>query len=125
MLISVDTGKRVTRLPHKKDFNKWMSNLSAADYKAVVDDINAKINASDINTAGWLPGHNWDGTVYEALYDACGKNQTQAGMFFGLLVFQILMDREDHAWGFGKYEKDGVPIASMTYFILKNIPERD
>lgn len=56
------------------------------------------------------------------LYVACGKNVTQAGMFFGLIVFKLLMERQDKTWGFGRYEKDGRQIASMTYFELKNPP---
>lgn len=123
MLYSVDSGRYVTRLPHKTEFDRWMKRLSAADYQRIVDAINERIDASDINTAGWMPGHDWTGTVYEPLYDACGKNETQSGMFFGLIVFNTLMRRTDGVWGFGKFEKDGVPISSMTYFIFENPPK--
>lgn len=123
MLYSVDSGRYVTRLPHKTEFDRWMKRLSAADYQRIVDAINERIDASDINTAGWMPGHDWTGTVYEPLYDACGKNETQSGMFFGLIVFNTLMRRTDGVWGFGKFEKDGVPISSMTYFIIENPPK--
>lgn len=64
------------------------------------------------------------GTVYEPIYEACGKNVSQSGLFFGLIVFYILMNREDKVWGFGRFEKDGKQIASMTYFVLDNPPER-
>lgn len=123
MLYSIDSGRYVTRLPHKTEFDRWMKRLSAADYQRIVDAINERIDASDINTAGWMPGHDWTGTVYEPLYDACGKNETQSGMFFGLIVFNTLMRRTDGVWGFGKFEKDGVPISSMTYFIIDNPPK--
>lgn len=123
MLYSVDSGRYVTRLPHKTEFDRWMKRLSAADYQRIVDAINERIDASDINTAGWMPGHDWTGTVYEPLYDACGKNETQSGMFFGLIVFNTLMRRTDGVWGFGKFEKDGFPISSMTYFIIENPPK--
>ena len=124
MLYSVDTGKYVTRIPHKGDFDQWMKNLSATDYQKIRDELNKKIDQNDINTAGWLPGHDWTGTVYEPIYEACGRNVVQAGMFFGLIVFDILMNREDKAWGFGRFEKDGKQIASMTYFVLENPPQR-
>ena len=123
MLYSIDSGRYVTRLPHKTEFDRWMKRLSAADYQRIADAINERIDASDINTAGWMPGHDWTGTVYEPLYDACGKNETQSGMFFGLIVFNTLMRRTDGVWGFGKFEKDGVPISSMTYFIIENPPK--
>lgn len=123
MLYSIDTGKYVTRVPHKADFDKWMKKLSSDDYQAIVDVLNEKIDESDINTAGWLPGHDWTGTVYEPIYKACGKDKVQSGMFFGLIVFDLLMNREDKTWGFGRFEKNGEQIASMTYFVLKNPPK--
>ena len=124
MLYSIDAGKYVKSLPHKKDFDNWRKNILDDDYKKIVDAINQKIDASDVNTAGWMPGHDWTGTVYEPIYYACAKNKTLAGMFFGQIVFDILMNRTDNVWGFGKYEKDGMPIKSTTYFILNNPPEK-
>ena len=116
MLVSMDTGKIITSMPHKRDFERWKKNISAADYQKVVDAINDKIDSSEINTAGWIPGSDWSGTVYEPLYLACGQNKDLSGRFFGLIVFETLMTRTDKYWGFGRYEKDGVPIQSMTYF---------
>lgn len=123
VLYSIDSGKYVTSVPHKKEFEKWMKNLSIADYSKIEDTLNAKIDQNDINTAGWLPGHDWTGTVFEPIYNACGKNVTQAGMFFGLIVFELLMNRQDRVWGFGRFEKDGKQITSMTYFTLNNPPQ--
>lgn len=124
LLYSVDTGKYITTVPHRNDFDKWMEKLSAADYRKIEDTLNMKINKNEINTAGWLPGHDWTGTVFEPIYRACGQNVTQAGMFFGLIVFDLLMKREDKVWGFGRYEKDGKQIASMTYYVLNNPPQK-
>ena len=53
MLYSVDTGRYVDKLPHKKDFDKWKNYLSDEDYYKVIEAINEKIDESDINTAGW------------------------------------------------------------------------
>lgn len=78
MLYSIDTGKYVTSVPHKADFDKWMKKLSASDYQAIADALNDKIDESDINTTGWLPGHDWTGTVFQPIYEACGQNQTQS-----------------------------------------------
>lgn len=122
MLYSIDSGKYVTQVPHKTDFAKWMKNLSKSDYQAIADTLNEKIDESDINTAGWLPGHDWTGTVYEPIYEACKRNKVQSGMFFGLIVFELLMKSEDRTWGFGRFERDGKQIESMTYFVLENPP---
>ena len=71
-----------------------------------------------------LPGHDWTGTVYEPIYEACGRNVSQSGLFFGIIVFNLLMNRDDKVWGFGRFEKDGKQIASMTYFVIHNPPAR-
>ena len=124
MLYSVDTGKYVKKLPHKKEFDRWMKNLSASDYQNVIDALNQKVDLSDINTSSWIPGNDWTGTVYEPLYHACGNNKDASGLFFGLILFDLLMRREDAVWGFGRYEKDGIPIRGTTYFLLNNPPAR-
>lgn len=116
MLISVDSGIKVTQLPHSNDFDRWRKNLTDDDYEKVVNEINRQVDDNEINTAGWMPEHDWTGTVYEPLYIACGKSVSQAGQFFGLIVFKILMERTDAVWGFGRFEKNGDPIRSMTYF---------
>ncbi|MGP1569367.1 MAG: hypothetical protein ACTTH0_00355 [Eubacteriales bacterium] len=104
MLYSIDSKKYVSHLPHKEDFDKWMKNLSAGDYQAIVDTLNKKINDSDVNTAGWLPGHDWTGSVYEPIYKACGQNKELSGKFFELIVFDLLLRRTGKTWGFGKFE---------------------
>ena len=123
MLISVDTGSKVTKLPHARDYARWRKNISDADYDKVEDANKQQDHANDDNTAGWMPGSDWTGTVYEPLYYACGKNEIQSGLFFGLIVFKVLMERTDYVWGFGRFEKDGVAIRSMTYFITDLDPK--
>lgn len=123
MLYSVATGKYVDKLPHKKEFDIWMKKLPQADYESIVDALNAKIALSDINTSSWIPGDEWD-SVYKPLAVACGNNKESSGLFFGLILFDLLMSRDDAVWGFGRYEKNGVPIKGTTYFILHNPPAR-
>jgi len=123
MLYSIDTGKYVERLPRKKEFDAWMKKLPQVDYEKIVDALNAKIDIKDINTSSWMPGDDWD-SVYKPIAVACGNNKEASGLFFGLILFDLLMRREDAVWGFGRYEKNGVPIKGTTYFILHNPPDR-
>ena len=123
MLYSVETGKYVDKLPHKKEFDVWMKKLPQADYENIIDALNVKIALSDINTSSWIPGDEWD-SVYKPLAVACGNNKEASGLFFGLIIFDLLMRRDDTVWGFGRFEKNGVPIKGTTYFILHNPPAR-
>lgn len=124
MLYSIDSGKYIDKLPHKKEFVSWMKNLSADSYQNIIEALNDKIDENDINTSSWIPGNDWTGTVYEPIYHACGDNKEASGLFFGLILFKLLMERQDAVWGFGRYEKNGVPIRGTTYFILNNPPQR-
>ena len=123
MLFSVDSGKYVEKMPHKSEFNSWMKKLSPVDYGKIVSELEKKIGANDVNTSSWIPGSKWEGTVYEPIYHACADNKEEAGKFFGLILFDLLMKRTD-VWGFGKYENHGVTIKGTTYFILSNPPEK-
>lgn len=124
MLYSMRTGKYVEKLPHKKDFDGWMKKLSEEDYLKIINALNKKVDSSDINTSSWIPGSNWNGTVYQPIYHACGDNKELSGKFFGLILFDLLMRREDCVWGFDRYEKNGTTIGGITYFVLNNPPER-
>ena len=60
MLINIDTGKVITRIPHKKSFEAWRKQISNEDYQAVVDELNKRIDENpEVHTAGWIPGHDW------------------------------------------------------------------
>ena len=124
MLYSIDSGKYVDTLPHKKDFDRWMRNLSADDYEKIQETLNKQIQLNDINTSSWIPGNDWTGTVYQPIYHACGNSKEASGLFFGLILFNLLMNRADAVWGFGRFEKDGVPIRGTTYFIINNPPQK-
>ena len=122
MLYSIDSGKYINKLPHKKDFERWMKNLSQDNYTKIEEALNNQIDKSDINTSSWMPGNDWRNTVYQPIYHACGDNKELSGLFLGLILFNILMNRKDAVWGFGRFEKDGVPIKGTTYFIIDNPP---
>lgn len=121
MLYSVDSGKYVKLTPHQKEFNAWMKKLSSVDYQAVIDELNRKIDGSEINTSSFIPGSDWSKTVFQPIYFACDEDDVNAGLFFGLILFDLMIKRPE-CWGFGRYEKDGLPIRGMTYFLLDNPP---
>ena len=61
MLINIDTGKLITRIPHKKSFEAWRKQISNEDYQAVVDELNKRIDEHE----GYIKNHythvpEWD-----------------------------------------------------------------
>lgn len=124
MLFDISTGKAITRLPHETQFHAWTntSRLSASDYEAILYKIDQMINGDEIHTAGWMPGNNWSGTPFQTIYEkACQYNENSAALCFGQFVFLAFMHRNE-AWACGRYEKDGIPIQSLTYF---RVPKLD
>ena len=115
-----DDSKRreVTRIPHKREYDIWVSRLSQEQVQNIRAEIlrSISIKGDDIATAGWIPGSDWTGTPFQPIYEvACRCDKTASGKCFGLFVWTTLMEHEDY-WGFGRYELNNVPIESMTYF---------
>lgn len=128
MLYSVDSQRYITSIPHGADFNRWRKNISDADYDAIVDKLLTEhFQTGEITVSSFIPGKNWGGTPYEAIWHACDKNDVQAAYFFGLIVFKTLMDMPwaNGVWSFGKaanYTDKFENIKGMLYFKLNNPP---
>ena len=118
MLYSIDSCSYIKSIPHRQEFDLWRRGLSGAEYQAIADELNDRIEGGEIHTSSWIPGADWSDTVFEPIYEkACRRNQQASAKFFGLILWAVLLDRED-VWAFGRYEKNGTPIEGMTYFKL-------
>ena len=118
MLISMDSGKLVTRIPHRAEYEAWISRLSEQELDAIRQELNSRIAGGEVHTSSWIPGGDWTGTVFQPIYEkACRRDPDAAGRCFGLILWVVMMDHPDK-WGYGRYEKDGVPIEGLTYFRL-------
>ncbi len=120
MLIDVDTGRAVDLVPYRAQFDTLKSRLTREEFEAMVERINELIDASgaEIATASWLPGGDWSGTPFEAIYSKAAPGDSErSAMFFGQLVWYAIMRRTDR-WSSAKYELDDKQIRSRTYFRL-------
>jgi hypothetical protein len=120
MLSSID-GNITKAVWHKKFFDASKSWLSQDEYQAMLYELNRIVQKSiddnsNIVVAGFIPGSNWSGTVWEPIYlKACRYEEDHSAQFFGLLVCQVLIDRKE-TWYFIKQDV----ARSMIYF---RIPE--
>ena len=118
MLIDIDTGKAIIKVPFEAAFDTLRRRLSEAEFDAMVARINELIqeSGSEIATAGWLPGSDWTGTPFEPIYTKAAREDfEQSAKFFGQLVWYTVMTRKER-WGSGRYQLDGKDIGSRTYF---------
>jgi len=121
MLIDISTGKEITDVPYRSEFDTLCQRLSQEEFEKIVARINELIDDSggEIVTAGWLPGNDWTHRPFEPIYlKAARMNHDLAARFFGLLVWYTVMHRPER-WASGRYELDGEEIRSRTYFQLR------
>jgi len=104
------------KIPHDEEFKKWRKKISAEEYRIAVDAIKELIKSKDgVFNSSHLPGKNWAGTPFEPLYRACGKSEQQSGYFFGLMVWEVMMELDDK-WFFKPTDKDSGDPLGKTYF---------
>lgn len=118
MLYDVEHDKVITYMPHKDQFDVMRSRLNDAEFDAICTRINELINGAggEIATAGWLPGNNWTGTPFQAIYEKAARGDyDESAKFFGQCVWHTVSKRTDY-WASGKYKVGEVEIGSRTYF---------
>jgi len=117
MLIDISTGNTIERIPYKSTLDALRARLSREEFQAMVDRIDEA--GGEIATAGWLPGSDWMGTLFEPIYTKAARGDfDRSAMFFGQLVWYTVMQRPER-WGSGRYEVEGRDIGSRTYFRLR------
>lgn len=119
MLVDLMTGKRLTKVPYGDEFCNFMARMTAEEIRAIKETLNEMIDGDEIHTAGWMPGSDWNGTPFQAIYDkAARQSHSAAAQCFGLMVWEVFMERPEK-WTSGRFEKDGEEIGSRTYFRLR------
>ena len=119
-LYSLPEMQQITRIPHDKDNRQIINRLTASELLCITEEINKRVDAvvgtqEELITSGWIPGHDWTGTVWEPIYTVSRNDIQRAGMVFGAIVFEVMMNRSEN-WSLGKYQVNGKDIGSTTYF---------
>lgn len=116
MLVDMMTGQTIAHVPYASEYRKWMVRMTPTEIADIQAALNAKIDGTEIQTAGWMPGADWTGTAFQPIYEKAARyNADIAARCFGLMVWEVFMQRPEK-WTSGRFEKDGEPIGSRTYF---------
>lgn len=116
MLFDIDSSRQITSVPYAAEYARYMAAMSPAEIAAIKAALNDMIDGTEIQTAGWMPGSDWTGTVFEPIYfKAARESYSGSAKCFGLMVWEVFMERPER-WYSGRFEKDGEPIGSRTYF---------
>ena len=118
MLIDVESGEPIDHIPHSDLWQIVLDRLSTAQMQSIFRELERRTSNKEVNVAGWLPGSDWSGTPFQAIFEIAARSDydTSARMF-GLFVWVYFMERLDR-WGFGRYDTATQHVESMTYFRL-------
>ena len=116
MLYNLDDNPP-NRDAHEADFQAWRSRISDADYQAMVDAINAYCDQHQEGfRSSWMPGQDSAiDAAFPPLTAACGGSREGSGMFFGNIVWRVIIDRDDN-WYFKAVDREGGDPPGMTYW---------
>jgi hypothetical protein len=119
MLFDLMTKRPITSVPYAAEYRTFMSRLTPEETQDIKAEINAMIDGDEIHTAGWMPGDDWRGTPFQAIYEKAARSSFNASAkCFGLIVWEVFMERPEN-WTSGRFEKDGEEIGSRTYFRIR------
>ena len=116
MLYNLDRDPMET-VPHRGEFDTWRARLSDAHYNAMYNAINNYCDrCEEVFCSTWLPGSD---PAIEAAFPpltvACGGNEELSGLFFGIIVWIVMMERNDQ-WLFKPAEQQEDRWRGVTYF---------
>jgi hypothetical protein len=107
-------------VPYATEYRAFMSRMTAEEIRAVNEALHNLIDGEEIHTAGWVPGSDWRGTPFQAIYEkAANYSHSVAARCFGLMVWEVFVERPEK-WTSGRFEKDGKEIGSRTYFRVRD-----
>lgn len=116
MLVDMMSGVWITRVPYAQEYAQFMKRMTTAEISASKARLDELIDGTETQTAGWMPGKDWTGTPFQPIYDKAARySEEAAARCFGLMVWEVFMERPEK-WTSGRFEKDGEPIGSRTYF---------
>jgi hypothetical protein len=131
MLTEMMSGKVVT-IPERneQELDAVLAQLTTEQIQAMEDELNRRADAignseDDFTNSSWVPGTDWQLTVFEPLYDACEEvprptsQEEYAGFMFGWLMRRVMIARPDE-WQMFKHHQPTERIPRGTYYCRAN-----
>lgn len=114
------TGDVVTGVLKRGDRGKMfklaLSRLSDTESAAIRSELDNRIAGSRIETSSWIPGADWRGTPYQAIYEKSAlSNEDLAAMMFGLFVWEAF-ERHPLDWYTERFSMGGEEDRFRVYF---------
>lgn len=92
------------------------SRLSPVELAEIRNALDGRIEGSRIETASWIPGADWRGTPYQAIYEKGARmNPDLAALMFGLIVWEAF-ERHEEDWYTERFSMGGEEDRFRVYF---------
>lgn len=117
-----DAEKKNVPATRSRDYATWIGQLrtfnpnAEGTIRAALNEVfNRAAAKGETVYSSAIPGKDWTGTVYDPIYQ-CLQDENQSRLFFGLLVWDVAVHRDDN-WYFKPKDKDEAEAG--TYYFLK------
>ncbi len=116
MSLFTESRREITGVTHREFFERHYQRLSRQQQDEINDEIDRVLDSGRIHTTSWIPGPDWTGKPYQAIYDvACEEDWHKARLLYGLIFMQRVIERED-SWFCGRYPQREDEIIGLTYW---------
>lgn len=106
MLQKKDSKTYEMKVFHAPDFEGWMKELSAGDYREIIVHLDKVINDNTTFDTAQLKGHDWAGKVMAPLLEVTGNNEGAAQEFLEMILMDYLIRRPDKTWSYHRENRD-------------------
>lgn len=114
-----DTGEvfPVTSVPYEKEYNNLKRNFTEDEFNSLCEYVDANLpdGKFSVGTTFPLDSPHWGDGPLKVVYVNCGHNKEQAGYFLGQVVFEIILDRDEH-WFCTKTNITHRDFGTLFYF---------
>ena len=130
--------REVVSLSHRAEFDQVWGRITLEDQDAIEAEINRRLdhlmvspdpNWGSITNTSIEGGRtnpqtgirgDWSGTVFQAIYLACGQHEEVAGMFYGNVWKKVIIGRRETWIGIRSdptFPQRGITLQGKTYFL--------
>ncbi|MCY9665845.1 hypothetical protein M5X11_12860 [Paenibacillus alginolyticus] len=110
MLFTVE-GKPIRYVFHYQQFETWKRRMDPEALDAIYKRLDEEIYNKDIHYSSWVPGADWNNTVFLPIYEIMCGDEVKSRKFFGNIFMDVFIRRAE-TWIFNKGEQtlyDRVP----------------
>lgn len=106
MLKKKDSKTYENKVFHDADFEGWMAELSAKNYREIIVQLDKIINDNTTFDTSQMKGHDWNTKVRAPLLEVTKNDDNAAQEFLEMILMDYLIRRPDKTWSYERENRD-------------------